>query len=142
MSNVEKTWMATRFRQLNEGWNAEPNDPDPNVEIDGGNVVLTFLANSFQFPGFAEDQRLRFRNARRYRLGPTNDEDWYRGKCRFSGEAPAWGEFYEVSGDLKLEESPNDWELVGITAPAGRHFLFYLRDQTFECEAEDWTLDR
>jgi hypothetical protein len=47
------------------------------------------------------------------------------------------GEFYEVQGDLKLESSPDDWVLLGPEphAPA-KHFLFYLRDETFECDAE------
>jgi hypothetical protein len=135
--------MATQFRQLNDGWNAEPNAPEPIVQVDDSEVVLTFLANSFQFPRFAENQRLRlqFMNARKYRLGPTNDEGWHMGQCRFSGEAPGWGEFYEVSGDLKLDRCPNDWHMVGTVRPPGSHFLFYLRDETFECEADDWTLE-
>jgi len=135
--------MATHFRQLNDGWSAEPNAPAPTVDVVGGDVVLTFLANPFQFPRFVEGQRLRLRfaGARRYRLGSTNDEGWYQGQCRFSGDAPAWGEFYEVSGELKLERSPNDWRSVGDARPPGRHFLFYLRDGTFECEADNWSLD-
>jgi len=92
---VGQTYMATQFRQLNDGWNAEPNAPDPTVRFDGRDLVLTFLANPFQFARFAEGQwlRLRFRGATKYRLGATNDEGWYRGQCRFSGDAPAWGEF-------------------------------------------------
>ena len=135
--------MATQFRQLNDGWNAEPNAPDPTVQVNGPEVVLTFLANPVQYPHFAQEHRLRLRftGARKYRLGSTNDEGWYRGQCRFSGEAPRWGEFYEVSGDLKLQQSPNDWQIVGDARPSGRHFLFYLRDETFECEADDWVLD-
>ena len=135
--------MTTRFRQLNEGWNADPNDPEATVHVDGRDVVLTFRPNPLQFPRFAKDQRIRLRltNSRRYRLGSTNDEGWYRGQCRFSGEAPAWGEFYEVSGDLKLEQGPRDWHVVEAVRPPGRHFLFYLRDETFECEADGWTLE-
>jgi hypothetical protein len=135
--------MATQFRQLNNGWNAEPNAPDPTVRLDGSDVVLTFLANPYQFQRFAVGQRLalRFTDARRYRLGATNDEGWYRGQCRFSREAPAWGEFYEISGDLKLERSPDDWCILGDPRPGGRHFLFYLRDETFECDAGDWILE-
>ncbi|BFM38225.1 hypothetical protein [Synechocystis sp. LKSZ1] len=135
--------MATQFRQLNSGWNAEPNVPDPAVQVDGRDVLLTFLANPFQFPRFTEQQRLRlrFKGARKYRLGPTNDEGWYRGQCRFSGKAPAWGEFYEISGDLELDRCPNDWHMLEDTRPLGRNFLFYLRDNTFECEADDWILE-
>ena len=135
--------MSTVFQRLNDGWNAEPNSPDPAVQVDGRDVVLTFSANPYVFPRFAEGQRLglRFTGARKYRLGGTNDEGWYLGQCRFSGVAPKWGEFYEVSGDLKLPQAPDDWQIVGDTRTAGRHFLFYLKDVTFECEADDWVLE-
>jgi hypothetical protein len=102
------------------------------------------LANPFQFPGFAQGQvlRLRFPAATRYRLGATNDEGWYRGQCRFSGVAPAWGELYEVSGDLKLDQV-SDWiEVPVLQAAQQRHFLFYLRDETFECTANSWHLEQ
>ena len=85
----------------------------------------------------------------------TNDEGWYRGQCRFSRLAPAWGEFYEVRGDLlldfvpdpeefrshgvQLEPRPLRWVTIGEPGVTSRHFLFYLRDQTFECDATDWS---
>ena len=135
--------MASQFRKLNHDWNAEANAPNPTVSAQDGDVVLEFFANPNQFPRFSEGQRLRlrFRNARRYRLGATNDEGWYIGQCRFSGVTPAWGEFYEVTGDLRLERCPPDWQPVGVREGQGRHFLFYLRDETFECEADDWSLE-
>lgn len=135
--------MATHFRQLNDRWNAEPNAPDPTVRVEGASVVLDLVANSFHFSEFTEGHRIsvRFFNAWRYRLGRTNDEGWYMGQCRFSKDAPAWGEFYEVSGDLKLTDCPEDWVVVGVPPGTLRHFLFYLRDETFECEADDWALD-
>ena len=134
--------MATHSRQLNDGWNAEPNAPDPRISVEGSALVLSVLANPFRFPRFAEGQRirLRFAHARRFRFGSTNEEGWYRGQCRFSGDAPEWGEFYEVSGDLKLDQCPDDWQALDASIWRGRHFLFYLRDGTFECEADDWTL--
>jgi len=129
----------TRFVKLNDGWNAEPNSPRPAVSRSGDDLILTFLLNPYQFKQFSQGDggKLVFRNCWRYRLGGTNDEGWYRGQCRFSGVAPAWGEFYEVQGDLKLESSLNDWVVLGPEpqAPA-KHFLFYLRDETFECDAE------
>ena len=133
----------TSFRQLNNGWNAEPNAPDPRVVAEGGDVVLTFLMNPFQFPQFSdEDQgRLRFTSCRRYRLGSTNDEGWYRGQCRFSKLAPRWGEFYEVGGDLRLAECPDDWIEIDKAQNCYRHFLFYFRDETFECDASDWKFE-
>src|ERR1035441_6944122 len=92
----------TTFRKLNTEWNAEPNSPEPRVHVAGGDVFVTFLINPFQFPQFGPEDvgRLRFLSCQRYRLGSTNDEGWYRGRCRFSKLAPGWGEFYEVGGDL------------------------------------------
>src|SRR5690348_16674343 len=96
----------------------------------------------YQFPKFHNDDIgvLRFSRCTRYRLGPTNDEGWYLGQCRFGKVAPRWGEFYEVTGDLHLEEDPSDWIEIGPHESNSRHFLFYLRDETFECDAADWTL--
>src|SRR5579859_5767384 len=133
----------TTFRQLNAGWNAEPNAPDPRVEVDGRDVVVSFLMNPFRFPEFTIEDigRLRFHSCTRYRLGSTNDEGWYRGQCRFSKIAPSWGEFYEISGDLRLSECPQDWVEVGPASASLLHFLFYFRDETFECNASDWSLE-
>jgi hypothetical protein len=129
------------FRKLNDGWNAEPNAPRPVVEVVHADVWLRFALNTFQFRGFTEGDIgiLRFVGCARYRLGPTNDEGWYRGQCRYSKVAPAWGEFYEIAGSDPRRDEPRDWIAVDTAAePVGRHFLFYFRDETFECLAADW----
>jgi hypothetical protein len=131
--------MQPHFLQLNLGWNAEPNAPDPQVEVLGKDILLRFDLNPFQFEEFEEDEIgfLRFINCERFRLGPTNDEGWYRGQCRFSKIAPEWGEFYEIFGDDTSTNGPTDWRAVS-TKNTGEphHFLFYFRDNTFECVAE------
>jgi hypothetical protein len=133
--------LQTEFTKLNEGWNAEPGAPMPEVRMDGATLALTFLLNDQLFPQFSDGDRgeLIFLNCWRYRLGETNDEGWDRGQCRFSTRAPDWGEFYELRGDLRLERCPQDWVLLK-DSPTGvtRHFLFYFKDETFECDAEDW----
>jgi hypothetical protein len=133
----------TIFQQLNHGWNAEPNAPAPKVVVNGADVLLTFRMNPFQFPEFRPGDvgRLRFSCCKRYRLGSTNDEGWYRGQCRFSKLAPRWGEFYEVKGDLRLAQCPDDWVHVSPQAEGSRHFLFYFRDEEFECDAMDWSFE-
>jgi hypothetical protein len=135
--------MPTTFKKLNKGWNAEPNAPHPKVEVKGTDVLLIFYLNHQLFAQFKEEQIgiLRFHNCSRYRLGPTNDEGWYKSQCRFSKLAPAWGEFYEVSGDLLLNRSPNDWFEIGVDAGKRKHFLFYLRDNQFEADAGSWTFE-
>lgn len=132
--------VGTRFTKLNEGWNAEPNAPEPRVMVVGSDVQLEFLLNEQEFPKLARFKggRLIFKNATKYRMGRVNDEGSYRGQCRFSKRAPAWGEFYEVDGDLLLNALPDDWhEAGGDVGGHKRHFLFYFRDEEFECEAED-----
>lgn len=137
--------MPTRlsFRKLNEGWNAEPNAPNPRVAISGRDLLLRFLLNPYRFKSFAEDDEgvLRFENCVRYRLGATNDEGWYRGQCRYSKLAPEWGEFYEIVGPDPQLVDPTDWKLAGGVSTSSRHFLFYFRDGTFECVAADWIFE-
>jgi hypothetical protein len=135
--------MSTTFELLNHDWNADPNAPEPHVAADGSDLLVTFYLNAYMYPQFQEGQaaRLRFTDCWRYRLGRTNDEGWYLGQCRFSGVAPAWGHFYEVSGDLK-DSGSVQWE-TGPASPnqSSRHFLFYFRDDTFECDAAEWRLE-
>ncbi len=136
--------MKPDFLQLNVGWNAEPNAPDPQVEILGSDIVLCFYVNPFQFTEFAEDERgfLRFVNCVRFRVGATNDEGWYRGQCRFSKIAPEWGEFYEIVGDATSTDGPTDWRVIGTKSTGElHHFLFYFRDNTFECIAQSCQIE-
>ena len=131
------------FEHLNTGWNAEPNAPDPVVAAVGTVVRLSFFLNPFIFDaGEDEVGQLTFTDTSLWRLGATNDEGWYRGQCRYSGIAPAWGEFYEIHGDDPLRLAPTDWEKTPNAEPVERHFLFYLRDETFECLAGNWSLKR
>jgi hypothetical protein len=133
----------TTFQQLNDDWNADPNGPNPTVVVDEPDVVVSFRMNPLIFPQFTGEDigRLQFYLCSRYRLGRTNDEGFYRGQCRFSKLAPRWGEFYEVGGDLRLAESPDDWVELSPTSGTSCHFLFYFRDDTFECDATDWILE-
>lgn len=135
--------MKTTFTKLNTVWNAEPNAPYPTVKIEGNTLELYFTLNSFEFPEFTEDQKgkIEFTGVRRYRLGPTNDEGWFRGQCRFSEVAPGWGEFYLVEGNKRMEDSPNDWREIESSLAPTNHYLFYLRDETFECEATSWKFE-
>ena len=132
--------LATYFKKLNEGWDAEPGAPEPHVRADEAGLTLTFFLNSQLNPQFRDYDRgeLFFLNCWRYRLGHPNDEGWYKGHCRFRCLAPDWGDFYEVSGDL-LDNGPSDWVLLRPDhSRLSRHFLFYFKDETFECDADSW----
>ena len=131
------------FKQLNNGWNAEPNAPFPVVGQLGTDLLLQFALNAFQFTRFNEEDIgiLRFHNCARYRLGPTNDEGWYMGQCRYRDSAPAWGEFYELSGEDDRLDEPRDWINLDGRPNDPRHFLFYLKDETFECITSNWSFE-
>jgi len=60
--------MRPHFLQVNLGWNAEPNAPDPQVEFLGSDLLLRFYVNPFQFEEFDEDEIgfLRFVNCVRF----------------------------------------------------------------------------
>lgn len=135
--------MNITFLQLNAGWNAEPNDPGERVTVDADTVKLSFFLNPWAHEANeGEMASLTFTACKKWRLGPTNDEGWYQGQCRYSGIAPHSGEFYEIVGSDDVSDQPADWHDVDAEARGNRHFLFYLRDNTFECFAADWSLTR
>ncbi|BCA59261.1 hypothetical protein [Sphingomonas sp. HMP6] len=131
------------FLQLNGSWNADPNDPAPEVREDGSKLSLQFGLNHSAYEATTDEKGLlAFGGCSEWRLGSTNDEGWYRGQCRYSGIAPAWGEFYEIVGADPLAHAPTDWKVTNRVDAGKRHFLFYLRDETFECFADEWAFSR
>jgi hypothetical protein len=63
------------------------------------------------------------------------------GQCRFSKLAPGWGEFYLVEGDAELLDAPKDWQSVSPKQDSAKHYLFYFRDETFECSADECVIE-
>ena len=137
------TTELTKFVKLNHGWNAEPNAPEPWVEVDGEDLVLGFALNSFIYDTFEADDigYIRFHSCSRFRFSDVNDEGWYRGQCRFSALAPEWGKFYEVIGDFKDQAHNIVWTQQAPAMGKQRNFLFYFRDNAFEGSAQDWSID-
>jgi len=135
--------MKTKFKKLNSDWNAEPNCPEPRVGELESYLSLKFFLNHWLFEKFSENDlgEIRFYGANRWRLGATNDEGWSKGQCRFSKLAPKWGEFYEVEGDSLIELSPDDWKTTEYGL-GSKHYIFYMRDDTFECSAESFTFQK
>jgi hypothetical protein len=113
------------------------------VAVSGLSVQLTFVLNPMAHKADeGEKGCLTFAGCSMWRLGATNDEGWYAGQCRYSKAAPAWGEFYELLGEDDQRFKPADWHKLTVVTSEQRHFLFYLRDETFECFATEWTFER
>lgn len=134
----------TEFVHLNIGWNANPNAPNPQAAPDGDDLVLGFGLNYFAYENFAAGEKgyIRFQSCTRYRFNSVNDEGWYQGQCRFSKLAPKWGEFYEVIGDFEDQKPVVEWISHATASVHQRNFLFYFRDNTFECSAGDWSIEK
>jgi len=122
--------MSIEFIHLNKNWNAEPNAPEESIEISESRLILDFFVNPWAYEGFEDEQKTS-----KYRHGETNDEGWYRGQCRFKKLAPNWGEFYQIIGTDNEVEEATDWITLSQEKELN-HYLFYFRDNTFECFAK------
>ena len=129
------------FIQLNDGWNADPNDPDTCVEISGTDLVVSFYMNYFRFEDFSEGDvgELTFHNCVQYRMG-TNDEGFYTyGKDRFKPYGVEWGEFYLIKGwDWKTNFPDPIYVNKSHASENLNHYIFYFREHAFECIAESY----
>lgn len=125
-----------KFLQQNSDWNADPNAPEPHVSMDGPTLGISFWMHPRSF-GWDERQKVRgllqFHSFKRWCWDSTNDEGWYAGYGCFAGQAPRWGEFYEIVGGEQL--GANSIPSPTRAADPVRHFLFYFRDEVIECYA-------
>ena len=141
-----KNVVYMEFIKLNEKWNAEPNAPSPHIEVEGNTLKLTFALNTFQFQQYGETDKgvLTFRGCRQYRLGPPNDEGFYSyNQSRYKKYGVSWGEFYRVQNSDWQQTFPEDRIVVDESNDPTNlnHYLFYLRDATFECIATDYSFE-
>lgn len=128
------------FTRLNEDWNAHPNDVGLKIEQRGQTLLAHMKPNPYVYRQYEKipEITVRFEGCERYRVTPVNDHGWYGGQCRFSGLAPSWGEFYEISGNTRDDMDPTLW--VKMEGAGSRHFHFYLRDEALEVKALDWSM--
>jgi hypothetical protein len=135
-----------RWTKLNTTFDADPNAPEPRVAVSGDTVQVRFFLNSFIWDDVADDDEaeLTFIDVIKYRIGSTNDEGFYRGQCRFSTTGIEWGNFYHLDESNWQNSFPTDAVIISdpqsMSAP--KHYLFYFRDETFECIARRYEFQR
>lgn len=129
------------YKKLNIDWNAEPNAPEPKLTVNGSQVSLRFYLNSFVFDQTEEDEEgeLTFFNCHIYSFNSCNDEGYQQGQYRYSNEQLPWGEFYLLQTNWK-DEFPAGCTVLSevVEESKMKHFIFFLRDNTFECVAEGY----
>lgn len=131
-----------KYKKLNNNWNAEPNAPDAKIEKGSSWIELSFQLNPFLFDYIDENDSgfLEFMNVYKYRIGSPNDEGYYTGDFRYINEELPWGEFYELFDSGWETNFPRDAEVENeeLDKTQLRHFIFFFRDETFECLASDY----
>lgn len=132
---------ATR---LTTDWNAEPNVPDVKLSVDDNIVTLDFYLNAFRYTRFKEDDRakLKFKNCHKYSFNTMNDEGYYMGQYRYKDIDLPWGEFYKLNSDWRVDFPVKHEVLSDVTDPFKlNHYIFFFRDNTFECVAESYEIE-
>lgn len=130
------------FEQLNRGWTAEPNAPELELITKENDVIIEFFLDSFVFNDFSEGDRARitFHKCLQYRIGPPNDEGFFiYGQSRYKKYGVKWGEFYLVHNSDWKDSFP-DSIVVGENSENLKHYLFYFKDETFECIANSYDI--
>jgi hypothetical protein len=131
-----------KYIKLNKNWSAQPNVPQPHVTKTGEGIDLTFFLNPLLFQHIDEDDKgtLKFLDVYAYRLGATGEEGYNRGEFRYKNAQLPWGEFYELLGSNWKNDFPDDKQIINEKANKSklRHFIFFLKEETFECLAIDY----
>jgi len=133
--------------KLNENWSADPNVPEPKIKIEGDKLYLDFFLNYFTDKSLEKGQKgqLIFDGCYMYRLGSVNDEGFSREQFRYSPDDIKWGEFYELTESDWVNTFPDDKVLVSESLKDDgqlKHYLFFFRDETFECIAKGYTFEK
>lgn len=137
--------------KLNKNYEADPNIGSPEIEIFENTLSLKFFLNSSKF-AFKEDQKgtIKFINCVMFRVGSPNDEGFFYSKIKDNikndsiwntSDFPEieWDNFYEVQNTpkdhfsrfYKIEDYQNLDNL--------HHYVFFMKEATFECLAESYT---
>lgn len=131
-----------KYKKLNDTWNAEPNTPEVKLIVEKTSVSLIFYINTFLFENFKEDQKgiLTFKSVHKFSLNNKNDESYYQGKYRYKNSKLPWGEMYLLDSNWSNDFHENHLIILPFNKNLinHKHFIFFLKDNTFECVAESF----
>ena len=131
-----------KHKNLNTNWKADPDSPEAKVSKVENGIRVSFRLNASGFEHIDEGEKgtLEFQDVNKYRLGAPKDEGAL--KRQFPNHQDQWprGEFYELKNSNWQKSFPDDEVLVNpsIKNKGLRHFILFLKDETFECIAKDF----
>lgn len=130
------------YIQITKDWNAHPVLPQIELKVEGIDLIIDIYLNQFQFDKYQEGDKvkIRFKNCAEYSLNTCNDEGFYYGQYRIKPTELKWGEFYEIQSGLD-RKLPNPITKIQSSTSNKKYFIFFFKDETFECLASDYYLD-
>lgn len=142
---VKNNMSEIKLTKLNKHYESDPNVSSPKIRVDQKNLILSFELNYFKFP-FKEDQigEIIFNNCYSYQSGKPNDEGFYL------KDNPLWNKenfpdiewncFYEVHGvpDSYVQNFKAVDENQNTSLTKLKHYVFFMKEETFECLAESY----
>ncbi|MBC5864685.1 hypothetical protein [Flavobacterium turcicum] len=130
------------YIQLTTDWNADPVSPEIELSLDGENLIMDIYLNHYVFENFKEGDKAKilFKNCAEYSLNTCNDEGYYYGQYRTNPNKLPWGQFYEIKSGLD-RNMPNPIVKIDSNNFYTKHFIFFFKDETFECLASEYELE-
>ncbi len=128
---------------------ADGNTACPEAVVDGHDVVLSYDSDV--------PTEIRFIDVASYRVGDPNDEGFFGGGSPgiFNDSMFCWRDFPKLAFHSFYEVSGFDWskgligtqvnELIDRSLWASlelRHFVYFMKDGTFECLCKTWEQSR
>lgn len=130
------------YFKITSDWNADPVSPGMDLEIIGNDLVMEIFVNYLVYDNYKEGDKAKitFENCSEYSLNTCNDEGYYYGQYRTNPNELPWGEFYEISNGLNRDFPEPVVRLQGGNENK-KHFMFFFKDETFECLASDFSIE-
>lgn len=132
-----------KIQKLNKNWSAEPSVLLESIKRTDDGIEVNFVLNSLPYEYIEEGEKgkLEFYDVYAYRNGPSNSEEISKRKIPLKVDQIANGDFYELLDSKWKTDFPTDKIIVDETKKTSklRHFLFFLKDSTFECLASDYS---
>lgn len=132
-----------KIQKLNKNWSAEPSVPLETIKRTDDGIEVNFLLNSLPYEYIEEGEKgkLEFYDVYAYRKTASNLEEISKRKIPLKVDQIPLGDFYELLDSKWKTDFPTDKIVVDESKKTSklRHFLFFLKDSTFECLASDYS---
>ena len=130
------------YNRISIDWNADPISPEIELNQIGFDLTMDIYLNHYAFENYkvGDKAKIRFINCSIFSLNTCNEEGYYYGQYRTNANELPWGEFYEIKSGLS-RELPEPVVQLSTDLINKRHFLFFFKDETFECLADDFKVE-